>query len=154
MLLKSSKLYTFARQFNTKLDKICFKLISVSIVLSICNIEPSVSELNVSDIVRHIIMLSDGTDEADAEARKLLLGIKWSEVQMAEQVVRLQVVPISYVRATVHQFTCQAANTFSDFFYSTTVAEVEHKALCNEPMQMLPITLGTLSPRDGPFLFC
>ena len=116
-----------------------------------------VPEVNISDIVKHIIMLSDNADEADAEAHKLLVEANLTELQLADRIVHLHVVaiPYTYINATFKHLKCQVANALEEYFYPVTLSRVvQHKALPCVAQKPLAVVISALFSRAGPSVFC
>lgn len=71
------------------MDKICFRILSVTIVLTLCSIEPSVSEARVSDIVRQIMTSAEISNANLVEIKRQSLAMLQSadkEEQNTQQV--------------------------------------------------------------------
>lgn len=137
-----------------KLDKICFRILSVSIVLTMYNIEPAMAEVNISDLLRHVVMSSEAYESNDPELKKLtfFLEQEQSGVQTHQLATIIRIVPISYI---TYSRTSETTQVVAEATYEEMprVAETEESRGWESPesdKKRGDILLSSVSPRAGP----
>ncbi|MCQ2204362.1 MAG: hypothetical protein MJZ15_07965 [Bacteroidales bacterium] len=137
-----------------KLDKICFRILSVSIVLTMYNIEPAMAEVNISDLLRHVVMSSEAYESNDPELKKLtfFLEQEQSGVQPHQLATIIRIVPISYI---TYSRTSETTQVVAEATYEEMprVAETEESRGWESPesdKKRGDILLSSVSPRAGP----
>lgn len=122
-----------------------------------CNIEPTMAEVNISDIVRHIIMSNETDDANEEDIRRLTFFLEQQEqnnLPPMQFATIMHVVRIDYVRSEqqhVSTSSCVANNAENqiDIQKGSGGQAYACSSAISIPSDAL---LASISPRAGPML--
>lgn len=135
------------------MDKICFKIISVSIVLTMCNIEPLLSEINISDWIKHVIMLGEDEERKDEELRKLTYILESNDLTKEQQqqlITLIREIPLSYTYTKVKVQTLAGHQYENTEMAAMSMPDSRRENAQQNGRPEEKVLLKTISPRADP----